>query len=83
MVDFMAACRDQYGDATATAEIVRNSGEPPSYWVKCFVGGQIVGGLDLDGYCVAIGAGARSDNPRRFDYTVADQPWLSWECVST
>ena len=80
MADFTTACQDQYGD-TATAKIARNTSEPPSYWVKCFVQGTNVGGINLDDYCRTIRPGTRSDNPERFDYTVADHPWLSWECI--
>ncbi len=81
MADFTTACQEQYGDTAATAKIARNTSEPPSYWVKCFVQGANVGGISLDDYCRRIRPGTRSDNPKRFDYTVADHPWLSWECI--
>jgi hypothetical protein len=80
MADFTTACQEQHGD-TATAKIARNTSEPPSYWVKCFVQGANVGGISLDDYCRRIEPGTRSDNPKRFDYKVADHPWLSWECI--
>jgi hypothetical protein len=80
MKDFTAACQEQWG-ATATARIVRNSSEPPSYWVKCFIGRRNVGGVSLDDYCNTIKPGTRSTNPRRYDPDVAHQPWKYWECV--
>ena len=81
MADFTTACQEQYGDTAATAKIARNTSEPPSYWVKCFVQGANVGGISLDDYCGTVEPGTRSYNPKRFDYKVADHQWLSWECV--
>ncbi len=80
MADFTTACRQQHGP-TATAKIVRNPSEPPSYWVKCFIQRVNVGGVSLDDYCPSIEPGTRSDNSKRFDYAASDHPWLSWECV--
>jgi hypothetical protein len=80
LADFTTACQEQYAD-TATAKIARNTSEPPSYWVKCFVQGANVGGISLDDYCRTVEPGTRSDNPKRFDYKVEDHPWLSWVCV--
>jgi hypothetical protein len=79
--DFTTACRQQYGDPAAIARITRNSHEPPSYWVKCFHGGHMMGGISLDQYCSTIAPGTRSINRRRYDYAVADKAWLSWQCL--
>ncbi len=79
--DFTAACQARYGDASAVAKIAPTSGEPPSYWVKCFDADQMLGGLDLDAYCPSVAPGTRSDNPKRYDYTATNDGWLYWECV--
>ncbi len=81
MKDFTAACQQQYGDQTAAARVTPNAGEPPSYWVKCFIQGSNVGGINLDQYCSSIRPGTHSDNPKRYDPSVADRPWRAWECV--
>jgi len=80
MEDFTAACQAQYWDASAVAKIAPTS-DPPSYWVKCFQGDHMLGGISLDAYCPTVAPGTRSDNPKRYDYTATSDGWLYWECV--
>jgi hypothetical protein len=88
MDDFTDACRRPYpigpGDPRAVAQVVPTdpTQELPSYWVKCIVDGNNLGGVDLDRYCAFRKAGTHSDNPER-DGPAADQPWLKWRCVSS
>jgi hypothetical protein len=82
MDQFTSACVEQYGDAQAVAMVAPTDQEPPSYWIKCFVGGNNLGGLSLDDYCPNYQPGTQSYNPERYGpETETSKPWLKWQCI--
>ena len=79
---FTSACVERYGGAQAVAMVTLTDEEPPSYWIKCLVGGKNLGGLSLDDYCPNHQPGTRSYNPEHYGpETEVSKPWPKWQCV--